>query len=67
MKHIELKTVTEIGNLVREERKRQNVYDDSKRTFEEKQIRKICQAKWQASEELENPPFRYRARRRTHF
>ena len=25
MKHIELKTVTEIGNLVRNERKRQNV------------------------------------------
>jgi y4mF family transcriptional regulator len=25
MKHIELKTVAEIGNLVREERKRQNV------------------------------------------
>jgi y4mF family transcriptional regulator len=25
MKHIELKTVTEIGRLVREERKRQNV------------------------------------------
>ena len=25
MKHIELKTVKEIGNLVREERKRQNV------------------------------------------